>query len=293
MLRAENISMKFDEKQVINNISLDIEKGKITGLIGRNGSGKTTVLRILSQITRPDSGHISLEGQDLLKMPELKEKIAYLPDNFNYFPYENTKKIIEYYKTIYDDFDEDFALNELGDLGLPININSRKLSKGQRTLLGIVIILASQADYLLLDEVLDGMDVLNIDRIIKYLLMAQDQGRSVFLASHQLDELEAITDKVYYLSLEGSLLDRDLEDAGLLKYQLVVKDHLDQDLKENMVIKDNIARVYTVLVRGDKKTWEARFDKAGIVQYDLLPAKLEDMFFYERGENDGKIEENL
>lgn len=283
MLRGENISIGFDKKQVLDDISISANEGQIVGLIGRNGSGKTTILKILSQVIDPDTGSLYLDDKDLKTNPQLKGKIAYLPDNFNYFPYTNINRIIDYYKAVYDGFDEEFARKEISDLGLSTKVNSRNFSKGQRSLLGTIITLATPAKYLLLDEVLDGMDVLNTKKILRYLILAQDHGRSVVISSHQLGEIESVADKVYYLSLDGKLAEKSEGAKDLLKYQIVVSDKLSDSLKKDLVVEKSIARVYTVLVKGEESYWQDRFQKEGIVQYDKLPVKLEDMFFYEKG----------
>lgn len=200
MLQINDIHKSYGEKHVLNGISFSVEKGKVTSLIGRNGSGKTTMLEILSRIISQDGGFISIDDKKIDEDITLQQNIAFLPDRFDLFKYSNALRIMEFYEIIYPNFDREFVKTELTKLKISPKMDVRNLSKGQSALLGLVVILATGADYILLDEILDGIDVVNRRKVIEYVLDATAAGRAVLISSHSLDELESISDTAIYIT---------------------------------------------------------------------------------------------
>ena len=283
ILKAENLSMAYDKKLVIDDISFKLNTGEITALVGRNGSGKTTILKILSQILDSQSGDVIIDNKSLSSNPEMKVNYAYLPDRFDFFSYDTGIQAMEFYKIIYPEFDKEFVIREAEKLGLSLKNNIRTLSKGNKALLGLLIVLGTNAKFLFLDEVLDGMDVLNKEKIIGYIIDAQAKGRAILISSHQLQELQGISDRVIYLSLDGKIKEVSNErESDIIKLQVVTKDELPKDIKEKAVIRQHIGRVYTILIKDDNG-WEEILNREEIVQYDKLPVHLEDLFYWEQG----------
>lgn len=290
MLKAENLTMAYDKKLVIDDISFKLNTGEITALVGRNGSGKTTILKILSQILKPQKGEVYIEEKSLSSNPEVKINYAYLPDRFDFFSYNTGFQAIEYYKIIYPEFDKDFVEREAEKLGLSLKENIRTLSKGNKALLGLLIVLGTNAKFLFLDEILDGMDVLNKEKIIAYIIEAAAQGKSLLLSSHQLQELQGISDRIIYLSLDGKIEEAsNNDDIKIVKLQVVAKDELPKELRDIAVIRQQIGRVYTILIK-ETQGWEELMNNERVVQYDQLPVHLEDLFYWEQGgENNERI----
>ena len=284
IVEAININKSFDNKKVLNNVSLYLEKGMITGLVGRNGSGKTTLLKILAGIYNEDSGKIKIAGNSLKVNPKTIKHLAYLPDRFDYFNYYKINQLPEYYKILYPDFDREFFESEVKKFSFEPSSNIRNLSKGEKNILGLIVMLASNADVILVDEVLDGMDVLNRRRISEYLLDAKEKGCSVFISSHELAELSNICDFIYYLTKDGTLKEtREDNDSSLYKLQVVVKDHLPDSIANKSVIISNLGRVYTILIDAKDEQLSVLLSDEQIVQYDKLEVKIEDYFYLEEG----------
>lgn len=282
-LRAKNISKTFDETKVLDNVDFEIVKGRITALVGRNGSGKTSLIKILSQVYDPSEGRVLVDEKNLDSFPELKDRIAYLPDNFSYFNYETIGGAVGYYQIAYETFDVDFAKAELEKLGFDMKTRIRNLSKGNKSLVGLVLVLATRADYVLVDEIVDGLDVLNKKKVMAYLLDA-GEDRGILVSSHELEELEGIADRVIYLSKNGKIrLMENARKADIVKIQIVAKNELPEIVKNQAVVKGQMARVYTVLGGGSEENWRHILDSEDIIQYDFLPVKLEDLFYYEEG----------
>lgn len=111
-LEIKNLSKKFEKKEVLNNINLEVESGEVVSLVGRNGSGKTTLLKLITGIYQLDMGEITIDGVNI-EQNNLKSNIIYIPDKFDYFKYTKIKNIIKYYELAYDNFDEKFFKKEL------------------------------------------------------------------------------------------------------------------------------------------------------------------------------------
>lgn len=284
IVEAININKSFDNKKVLKDVSLNLEKGNITGLVGRNGSGKTTLLKILAGIYNADSGKFKIDGNSLTVNPKIIEKVAYMPDRFDYFNYDKLKDIPGFYKIIYPKFDEKFFFDEIAKYNLDIDQNVRNFSKGEKNLLGLISILSTNAEVLLVDEILDGMDVINKRAIIQYLLDARDKDCAVFASSHELAGLSGICDQIYYLSKDGHLAATNAdENKNINKLQIVVKDELPEEIKGKSVIISHIGRVYNILINLDDKNLEILLKSPEVVQYDRLEMKVEDYFYMEEG----------
>ena len=279
MLQINDIHKSYGEKHVLNGISFSVEKGKVTSLIGRNGSGKTTMLEILSRIISQDGGFISIDDKKIDEDITLQQNIAFLPDRFDIFKYSNAMRIMEFYEIIYPNFDREFVKTELAKLKISPKMDVRNLSKGQSALLGLVIILATGADYILLDEILDGIDVVNRRKVIEYVLDATAAGRAVLISSHSLDELESISDTAIYISLDGSLQAVD-QSLNLNKFQIVLKETLKEEDREKLFITGEIGRVITILTEDSFEEVQKKL-KTEIIQHDIIPVKYEDVFYYE------------
>lgn len=279
MLQINDIHKSYGEKHVLNGISFSVEKGKVTSLIGRNGSGKTTMLEILSRIISQDGGFISIDDKKIDEDITLQQNIAFLPDRFDLFKYSNALRIMEFYEIIYPNFDREFVKTELTKLRISPKMDVRNLSKGQSALLGLVIILATGADYILLDEILDGIDVVNRRKVIEYVLDATAAGRAVLISSHSLDELESISDTAIYISLDGSLQAVD-QSLNLNKFQIVLKETLKKEDREKLFITGEIGRVITILTENSFEEVQKKL-KTEIIQHDIIPVKYEDVFYYE------------
>lgn len=279
MLQINDIHKSYGEKHVLNGISFSVEKGKVTSLIGRNGSGKTTMLEILSRIISQDGGFISIYDKKIDEDITLQQNIAFLPDRFDLFKYSNALRIMEFYEIIYPHFDREFVKTELTKLRISPKMDVRNLSKGQSALLGLVIILATGADYILLDEILDGIDVVNRRKVIEYVLDATAAGRAVLISSHSLDELESISDTAIYISLDGSLQAVD-QSLNLNKFQIVLKETLKEEDREKLFITGEIGRVITILTEDSFEEVQKKL-KTEIIQHDIIPVKYEDVFYYE------------
>lgn len=284
IVEAINVNKSFDEHKVLSDVSFTLTEGMITGLVGRNGSGKTTLLKILAGIYKEDSGKIKIAGKSIEINPETIEHLAYLPDRFDYFNYHKISVLPDYYELLYPKFDRKFFEDEVLIQGFTLGQTVRNLSKGEKNLLGLITVLASNAEVILVDEILDGMDVLNKRRITEYLLDARDKGCAVFASSHELSELSGICDNILYLTKEGKLSETgEGADRNINKLQVVVRDKLPEAIADKVIILSNIGRVYVILSDMDETDLHNMLQTPEIVQFDKLAVKVEDYFYLEEG----------
>ena len=275
-LTIDNINKKFSKKIVLNNVSFTVSSGEIVALIGRNGSGKTTLLKILSGIYSQDSGEIGIEG---VNNKNIKKQLIYIPDRFDYFKNSKIKKVCEFYKLAYENFDEQYFKTELENIKLSQTNRLSELSKGQLTIFSLILGISCRTKFILLDEPLDGIDVINTKVITNYILDAQSDGIGLLISSHQLNALENISDKVVYLD-DGVGVSEEVNKDEYSKYQLVYQEKISEELRRNPDVRiiSNIGRVYVVIMRGSYEVTQEIIQDKDLLQYDKLPIALEDIF---------------
>lgn len=150
LVKCNNLCKEFDNKQVLNNINLTIPKGKIIGLLGKNGMGKTTLIKLMNDLLTPSSGEILINGEK----PGINSKkvISYLPER-TYLDKEMTiNQVIKYFKEFYKNFDSNKAERLLKDLDLDINKKISKMSKGMQEKLQLILVMSREAELYILDE---------------------------------------------------------------------------------------------------------------------------------------------
>ena len=275
-LTIKKINKKFSKKIVLKNVSFTVSTGEIVALIGRNGSGKTTLLKILSGIYSQDSGEIGIEGVD---NKNIKKQLIYIPDRFDYFKNSKIKKVCEFYKLAYENFNAQYFKTELEKIKLSETSRLSELSKGQLAIFSLILGISCRTKFIFLDEPLDGIDVINTKMIVDYILDAQSDGVGLLISSHQLNALENISDKVVYLD-DGVGVSEEINKDEYSKYQLVYQEKISEELRRNPDVRiiSNIGRVYVVIMKGSYDVTQDIIQNKDLLQYDKLPIALEDIF---------------
>lgn len=283
IVEVMSLYKSFGKNKVLEDINFSLDEGKIYALVGRNGSGKTTLLKIMADIYQKDLGKINIFGKSFKEDKHIIENIAYLPDRFDYFDYSSVEKMLGYYEVIYPNFDKRFVLKELEKNNIDIKKNLKSFSKGYKNLIGLLAVIGTNAKIVLLDEILDGMDVLNKEIILSYILDLKDFGRSVLASSHELEELAKVADETLYLSKDGKLTNLQKNKEKFVKLQIVVKDELDPKILDRAVLRFKLGRVYTILIENRENLMDMIKNNESVVQFDILAPKIEDNFYWEKG----------
>lgn len=197
LLECKHLYKEFDNKQILKDINLKIPRGKIIGLLGKNGTGKSTLIKLINDLLTPTSGEILINGEK----PGVKSKeiISYLPER-TYLDKEMTiKQVIKYFEEFYKNFDTQKAIKLLKDLNLDINTKISKMSKGMQEKLQLILVMSRNAELYVLDEPLGGVDPATRDYIIDTILSNFSEGASVIISTHLISDIERILDEVIFI----------------------------------------------------------------------------------------------
>jgi len=203
LLNIKNISKSFDNKQVLKNINLKLEKGKIIGLLGKNGMGKTTLIKLINGLLTQDTGTIEFNGKEIGL--ESKKNISYLPERTYLDKSMKIKDTLKYFEEFYDNFDKEKALKLLKDLNLNENEKIKNMSKGMQEKLQLILVISRKAELYIFDEPLGGIDPATRDYILDTILSNFNEGASVLISTHLISDIERILDEVIFIN-NGSII---------------------------------------------------------------------------------------
>ncbi|HOK48714.1 MAG TPA: ABC transporter ATP-binding protein [Sedimentibacter sp.] len=201
-LIINELTKKYYNKIALRNVSLNFEQGKIYGLLGPNGSGKTTLMKVVAGLHKQTSGHVLINDQVLSY--KTKSYVSYMPtENYLYSSFK-VVDILKFYKDMYKDFRYDYALNLLNDINVKLDYKVSNLSSGETAKLKTVIALSRDTDIYLLDEPLNGVDVLARDTIMDIIAKSYGENKIIIISTHLVSEIEKVLDTVVFLK-EGAV----------------------------------------------------------------------------------------
>ena len=209
LLEVKDISKSFEQKEVLKNISFNIEQGKIVGLLGKNGAGKTTLIKLINDLLTPTTGEILIKGNKV--GVESKKIISYLPERTYLNKQMKVREILSYFKDFYEDFDVDKAKRLLKDLDLDINQSLTKMSKGMQEKVQLVLVMSREADLYILDEPLGGVDPATRDYILDTILSNFNENSSIIISTHLISDIERILDEVIFIDKGKIILQSDAD----------------------------------------------------------------------------------
>lgn len=197
LLEIKNLSKSYDNKKVLKNINIKISSGKIVGLLGKNGVGKTTLIKLINDLLTPTTGEILINGNKI--GVESKKDISYLPERTYLDKSMTVKEILTYFEEFYDNFNKEKAIKLLKDLDLDINLKVSKMSKGMQEKLQLILVMSRDAKLYILDEPLGGVDPATRDYILDTILSNFSDGASVIISTHLISDIERILDEVIFI----------------------------------------------------------------------------------------------
>lgn len=215
MIKIENLTKKFDEHIILNNFSLTVPKGAIYGLMGLNGAGKTTIIKHLAGFLIQDSGTITIDNQEIPDNEELKQRIAYIPDDLFFFKSYNLIDMSKYLSRIYRNWNQTLFEEMVSAFGLSLKSNIGKFSKGMKKQAAFCLSMAQMPDYLILDEPVDGLDPIVRHKLWHFIMEAvADREMTVLISSHNAKEMEDVCNYIGIIAngqmiYEGDLLEID------------------------------------------------------------------------------------
>ena len=197
LLKCINLTKKFDNKTILNNVNLTIKKNRIVGLLGMNGAGKTTLIKLINDLLTPTSGEILICGKR--PCPLTKELVAYLPERTYLDKTMTIEETLIFFSEFYNNFDVKKARKLLKDLNLDQKQKLSKMSKGMLEKLTLILVMSRKAKLYILDEPLGGVDPATRDYILDTILTNFDEGASIIISTHLIQDIEKILDDVIFI----------------------------------------------------------------------------------------------
>ncbi|MEK3809964.1 ABC transporter ATP-binding protein [Bacillus sp. FSL R7-0685] len=210
-IKLEHVSKKYGRHTAVNDVSITLSSGRIYGLIGPNGSGKSTTLKMMAGLLFPTSGFVKVDEEQVTR--EMVRQTAYLTELDMFYPHFTVEDMVNFYQSQFPDFQTEQAYKLLNEMQLNPEKKIKKLSKGNRGRLKIVLALARRADVILLDEPFSGLDPMVRDSIVNSLVSYIDfEQQIVVIATHEIDEIETLLDEVIILANGEKVAQREVED---------------------------------------------------------------------------------
>lgn len=210
-IKLEHVSKKYGRHTAVNDVSITLSSGRIYGLIGPNGSGKSTTLKMMAGLLFPTSGFVKVDEEQVTG--EMVRQTAYLTELDMFYPHFTVKDMVNFYQSQFPDFHTEQVYKLLNEMQLNPEKKIKKLSKGNRGRLKIVLALARRADVILLDEPFSGLDPMVRDSIVNSLVSYIDfEQQIVVIATHEIDEIETLLDEVIILANGEKVAQREVED---------------------------------------------------------------------------------
>ena len=210
LVKCINVNKSFGNKKILRDVNLTIPKGKIIGLLGKNGTGKSTLIKLINDLLTPTTGEILVNGKKV--GVESKKIISYLPERTYLDKSMTINKVIEFFEDFYDNFDSKKARKLLKDLDLDATQKISKMSKGMQEKLQLVLVMSRKADLYILDEPLGGVDPATRDYILDTILTNFEEGASVIISTHLIADIERILDEVIFIDKGKIILQSETDE---------------------------------------------------------------------------------
>lgn len=287
MIELLDLEKLYDDIKAVNRVSLSVMDGEVFGLVGTNGAGKSTILRIIAGVIQPDLGIVCVDNRPVFDNPEVKKDIFYISDDQYFLPNSSPEDMAEYYEGIYEKFDKLRFFKMCNGFGLDTKRKISTFSKGMKKQISILLGICAGTKYLLCDETFDGLDPV-VRQGVKSLFAAEmeDRGLTPVIASHNLRELEDICDHVGLLHQGGVILSEDISDMKLNMQKVQCVFASDEDEKKalegiDILLHEKRGRLHTITMRGEREEIEAAFKRGNPVFFEVLALTLEEIFISE------------
>lgn len=285
MIEIKNVSMSYGKIRSLENVSAVLKDGSIFGLIGSNGSGKSTMLRILCGIIKPDCGDVEYASLPVWENPVVKQNIVYLSDEQYFMPHCTINDMRTLYKSVYSGFSDETFKKLQGIFTLDCDRKINTFSKGMKKQASVMLGISARPKFLLCDETFDGLDPV-VRQLVKRILAEEAaDGMTTVIASHNLREMEDICDTVGLLHKGELLFVRELDDmkSGLHKVQAIFEGEFDAAQLTPMSILGYSRRgsLVSFIARGTIDEINAFMTEKNPTFYETVPLTLEEIFICE------------
>lgn len=210
LLEAKGLSKWFGGKQALMNLDLTLEKGKIIGLLGPNGSGKTTFIKLCNGLLQPSSGEVKIDGMRI--GIDTKRIVSYLPERTYLDNSMTPKELLNYFSDFYEDFDRQRAETMLENLHIDPKEKLKSMSKGTKEKVQLILVMSRQAKLYILDEPIGGVDPAARDYILNTIITNYNPEASVLISTHLITDIEQILDDVIFIGNGQKILHKPVDE---------------------------------------------------------------------------------
>ena len=286
MIKARKLTKRFGEVEALVNLSCNIPQGCIYGLVGANGAGKSTFLRLCNGIYQPDAGHISINGGEVFDNPAVKEHCVFVPDDLYFLPQSNLNRMMQLYESMYPFFSKARYKELCAAFKLSATRPLNTFSKGMRRQAATILALSAMTDYVFFDETFDGLDPV-MRNLVKGMLYDDvlERGCTAVVTSHSLRELEDTCDQLSLLYEGGIVFESDVQNlkTTLFKVQVAFSQEYDRAMFDELDILafNKQGSVSNLIIRGDSAKCKAIIAAKDPLILEILPLTLEEVFLYE------------
>lgn len=211
ILKCENLSKYYSTTKALDNVTLNIPHGRIVGLLGPNGSGKTTFIKICNDLLTPSNGNIQIGG--FAPGVETKEIISYLPEKTYLNSWMKVSEILDFFNDFYSDFNYEKALDMLNRLKIDPKAKLKTLSKGTKEKVQLILVMSREAKLYLLDEPIGGVDPAARDYILDTIIRNYSENATVILSTHLISDIEKILDDIIFLKDGQVILSKTVDEV--------------------------------------------------------------------------------
>ncbi len=286
MIRVNNAVKKFDKFTAIDDLTCSIPEGCIYGMVGSNGAGKSTFLRIISGVYSLDSGSALLDDEPIWENPNAKRCIAFVPDDVYYLPNSSMDRMAKLYESVYPNFDYDTYTYLSASFGLNTKKSLSTFSKGMRRQASTILALAAKPKYIFFDETFDGLDPV-MRNLVKKLICADvaERKATAIITSHSLRELEDTCDQLALLHKGGLVLESDIQNLKTNQFKIQIAFSDDYDINKfqgiDIVNFSKSGSVANMIVKGDRDETVIKLSQLQPLILEVLPLSLEEIFTFE------------
>ena len=283
MLEVKNYSLNYGGYQILDNINFSLDKGKVLGIVGPSGVGKTSLIKGLVGIYKGTEGMLLYDGEEIYDNPNVKRKIAFVPDEHNSFYLITLRDIMNFYKGLYPEFNEEkfYKINKI--FKIPLNKRFLQLSKGMKMRVNLMIAFSLNAELLVLDEPTSGLDPILKEKVLKMIIEEVSDGdKSIIISSHNLIELERICDDVLILN-EGKVEYHNTLDnikRNIKKIQVAFDMPVyEEDLNFPGIFNiSQVGRVFTIVIEDNEDEFKKFIQKFNPLFVEEIDLSLEEVF---------------
>ena len=288
MIKVSNVTKTFGDFVALKDMKCEIPEGCIYGLVGSNGAGKSTFLRLITGIYKPDNGKIEIDGKPVWENEAAKQDFVLVPDELYFIPLATMNKMAKFYSAFYPNFNFERFNTLTEKFGLDPKKRISGFSKGMKRQAAIICALSCQTKYLFFDETFDGLDPV-MRNLVKNIIFDDicERKATAVITSHSLRELEDTCDQLTLLHKGGIIFESDVQNlkTSLFKVQVAFKEDYDKKLFADIGIEvldfKKTGMVSNVIVRGDREEVQNKLKAKNPVLFDILPLSLEEVFVFE------------